>query len=295
MLPFSILHAPSVLGLKPSGVDRLPVALRTAGLHDALGGSFEGSVAAPSFDPRRDPKTLLLNPLAIREYSRRLAEEVGRLVRSGRIPVVLGGDCSILIGNLLALRRMGRYGLFFIDGHADFYLPEAEPNGEVASMDLAFVTGRGPGVLADIDGLRPLVRDEDAVVFGYRDAAQAERDGSPDVRQSGMLVLSLEDVRQLGIRTAAASALAWLLEKPIGGFWIHLDADVLDDAVMPAVDYRTPGGLSPEDLTDALSVLGSSGRVVGVDVTIYNPSLDPDGSAARSLTNVLVRGLVGWV
>jgi len=293
MLPFSILHAPSVLGLKPSGVDRLPDALRTAGLHDALGGSFEGSVAAPPFDSRRDPKTLLLNPFAIQEYSRRLAEEVGRIVRTDRLPVVLGGDCSILIGNLLALRRMGRYGLFFIDGHADFYLPEVEPNGEVASMDLALVTGRGPGVLADLDGLKPLVRDEDTVVFAYRDAVQAERDGSPDVRQSRMLVLSLEDVRQLGVRTAATTALAWLLEKPIGGFWIHLDADVLDDAVMSAVDYRMPGGLSPEDLAGALSVLVSSGRVVGLDVTIFNPNLDPEGTGARSLTNVLVKGLVG--
>lgn len=293
MLPFSILHAPSVLGLKPSGVDRLPDALLRAGLHGALRGSFEGSVAAPPFDAQRDPKTLLLNALAIREYSRKLAEEVGRIVRSGRVPVVLGGDCSILIGNMLALRRMGRYGLFFIDGHADFYLPEVEPNGEVASMDLALVTGRGPGVLADIDGLSPLVRDEDTVVFGCRDAVQAERAGSPDVRQSGMLVQSLEAVRQLGVRTAATNALAWLHEKPIRGFWIHLDADVLDDAAMPAVDYRIPGGLSPEELAGALSILISSRRAIGVDVTIYNPNLDPDGSAARSLTNVLAKGLVG--
>jgi arginase len=292
MLPFSIIHAPSALGLRPTGVDRLPDALRAAGLHDALGGSFEGSVVAP-FDPRRDPNTLVLNALAIREYSQRLAEEVGRLVRSGRVPVVLGGDCSILIGNMLALRRMGRYGLFFIDGHADFYLPEVEPSGEAASMDLAFVTGRGPRMLADIDGLRPLVRDEDTVVFGYRDAVQAEREGSPDVRHTRMLVLSLEDVRQPGVLTAATNALAWLREKPISGFWIHLDADVLDDAAMPAVDYRMPGGLSPDELAGVLRILTESQQVAGVDVTIYNPNLDPDGSAARSLTNVLVKGLAG--
>jgi arginase len=292
MLSFAILHAPSVLGLKPSGVDRLPYALQKAGLHNALGGSFEGSVAAPSFDPQQHPNTLMLNSPAIREYSRRLAGEVGRLVRSGRIPVVLGGDCSILLGNMLALRRLGRFGLFFIDGHADFYLPEVEPSGEVASMDLTFVTGRGPGVLADIDGLRPLVRDEDTVVFGYRDAVQAEREGSPDVRQTGMMVLNPEEVRQLGVRIAATNALGWLMEKPVQGFWIHLDADVLDDAVMPAVDYRMPGGLSPEELVDVLSILRSSGRVVGIDVTIYNPNLDPDGSAARILTDVLVKGLV---
>lgn len=290
---FSIIHAPSVLGLKPTGVDRLPDALRAAGLHDALRGSFEGRVAAPSFDPRQDPATLLLNPLAIREYSQRLAEKIGGIMSAGRFPVVLGGDCSILIGNMLALRRKGRYGLFFLDGHADFYLPEVEPSGEVASMELAFVTGRGPGVLADIGGLRPLVRDEDTVVFGFRDAAQAASEGSPDARQTGMQVLSLDDVRQAGAGPAAASALARLLEKPVGGFWIHLDADVLDDAVMPAVDYRMPGGITPDELARVLAILRDSQRVAGIDITIYNPVLDPDGSAGRVLTDVLVKGLVG--
>ena len=293
MLPLSIIHAPSVLGLRTRGVERLPDALRTAGLHDALGGSFEGTVAAPSFDPRKDPNTPVLNALEIREYSQRLAQEVGRLVRSGRVPIVLGGDCSILIGNMLALRRMGRYGLFFIDGHADFYLPENEPSGEAASMDLAFVTGRGPRMLADIDGQGPLVRDEDTVVFAFRDAVQAEREGSPDVRQTGMLALSLDDVRQFGVVTATNNALAWLRQKPIRSFWIHLDADVLDDAVMPAVDYRMPGGLSREELAEVLSILTASQQVAGIDVTIYNPILDRDGSSARSLTNVLAKGLVG--
>jgi len=57
------------------------------------------------------------------------------------LPLVLGGDCSILLGTTLALRRRGRFGLLFIDGHADFYQPEVEPKGEAASMDLAFATG----------------------------------------------------------------------------------------------------------------------------------------------------------
>lgn len=148
-------------------------------------------------------------------------------------------------------------------------------------------------MLADIDGLRPLMHDEDTVVFGCRDEAQAAHEGSPDVRRSGMLVFSLEDLKRIGVRTAAATALAWLLEKPVNGFWIHLDVDVLDDGVMPAVDYRMPGGLSPEELAEVLSVLKLSRRIIGIDVTIYNPHLDPDGSAARTLTAVLVKGLVG--
>ena len=96
--------------------------------------------------------------------------------------MVLGGDCSILIGTLLSLRRSGRYGLFFIDGHADFYQPQASTTGEVADMDLAIVSGRGPDILTNIDNLKPLVRDEDVVVFGYRDAEQSAGYGSQDVR-----------------------------------------------------------------------------------------------------------------
>ena len=81
---------------------------------------------------------------------------VGRLLDGGRFPVVLGGDCSVLLGALLARRRRGRCGLVFLDAHADFYQPEAEPAGELASMELALATGHGPAVLADLDGLRPL-------------------------------------------------------------------------------------------------------------------------------------------
>ena len=92
------------------------------------------------------------------------------VLRQGKFPLVLGGDCSNIIGIMLALRRAGRFGLVFIDGHADFYQPEAEPSGEVASMDLAIVSGRGPTVLTDIEGLKPLVRDADIVAFGFRDA-----------------------------------------------------------------------------------------------------------------------------
>ena len=120
---FSIIEAPSILGLKPTGVDRLPDALREAGFHDQLAAKFEARVPAPAFNPQRDPITHLLNAEAIATYSRSLAQVVAPVVQSGRFPIVLGGDCSILLGNLLALRKLGRFGLFFLDGHPDFCLP----------------------------------------------------------------------------------------------------------------------------------------------------------------------------
>lgn len=289
--PRVVVEAPSILGLFPKGVETLPDALLAAGLAQRLNARRAGRVEPPPYDPRRDPDTLLLNPQGLAEYAVALADTVGALVDDGAFPVVLGGDCSILLGNLLALRRRGRYGLLFLDGHADFYQPEAEPNGEAASMDLAFATGRGPTIVTDIEGRRPLVRDEDVVVWGRRDAAVAAEYGSQRVEDTPIRLIDLDAVRARGPAAAAAQAVSDLTRADLEGFWIHLDADVLDDAVMPAVDYRMPDGLTWDELATVLRAGVDSGRAVGINITVFNPRLDPDGSIARTFTDVLVRGL----
>jgi arginase len=285
----SIIDAPSDLGHRRTGVDGLPDALRAAGLLEGLPDvRYAGRLAVPPYVPLRDTSTAVLNPDGIRTFSLRLAERVAFALDLGRFPLVLGGDCSILLGAALALRRRGRFGLFFLDGHADFYSPETEPHGEVASMDLAVVTGRESAPLADFEGRRPLVREEDVVVFGFRDAESAAAYGSPDVRQTAMHVFGLAEVRRLGAAAAARQGLAALEASGMEGFWVHLDADVLNDAVMPAVDYRMPDGLWPEELTEALAVVLASPLAVGMEVTIYNPTFD---NAARSAARALARAV----
>jgi len=291
MSNFVVIDAPSILGLRPSGVELLPDALRAAGLHVGLGAGYAGRIEPPPYDPIRDPDTKLLNPRALHDYSRRLAQAVTRVRENKGIPIVLGGDCSNLIGCMLALRHAGRFGLFFIDGHADFYQPEVEPNGEVASMDLAIVSGRGPDVLADIDGLRPLVRDDDIVAFGFRDAAQQAEYGSQDIRATPIRVWTLDQVLESGVIEATRYAVATLSMERLDGLWIHIDVDVLDDTIMPAVDYRMPGGMQWNDLSAALRVLMLTRRVVGVNIGIFNPRLDPEGTIAGRLVACLVAGL----
>jgi len=229
----AVLEAPSVLGLFPGGVERLPEALLDAGLADAVGARRAGRVPPLAYDPVRDPASGLLNPTAIRAYARSLAEATGRLLDAGEQPVVLGGDCSIQLGTLLALRRRGRFGLLFLDGHADFYQPEAEPDGQAASMDLALATGRGPAVVADLDGLGPLVRDGDVVALGRRDAEEADRYGSQRIEDTAITVIDLPAVQAEGAEAAARRAVDQLTGPERDGFWVHLDCDVLDDAVMP--------------------------------------------------------------
>jgi arginase len=289
--PFVVLEAPSILGLFPKGVETLPQALLAAGLAELLGAGHAGRVEPPPYDPVRDPETMLLNPRGLAEYSVVLADAVGGLVDRGVFPVVLGGDCSILLGNLLALRRRGRHGLLFLDGHVDFDRPEDEPKGEAASMELALVTGRGPDVVTDLEGRRPLVRDTDVVVFGRRDESEAAAPGTQRVEDTAIEVIDLAAVRAVGVERAAVAAVERLAASALDGFWIHLDADVLDDAVMPAVDYRMPGGLSWDELAAVLGAAVGSGRAVGVNLTIFNPKLDRDGSIARDLAATLARGL----
>jgi arginase len=288
----AILEAPSILGLRPSGVETLPDALRREHLVERLHARHAGRVEPEhAFDAVRDSITLTLNAGGIAAFSHALADRVGAILDRGELPIVLGGDCSIVLGNLLALARRGRHGLFFVDGHADFYNPEANPNGEAASMDLALATGRGPDVLTTMDGYRPLVADADVVVFGFRDREEQAAYGSQPLPAT-IRAIDLDTIRRDGVGAAARAALGHLArDDGAPGFWIHLDADVLDDAIMPAVDYRQPGGLSWEELTTTLRLALASGRAVGLDVTIYNPRLDPDGAAARGLAGALVEAL----
>jgi arginase len=287
---YVIVEAPSVLGLRPTGVEDLPKTLLELDLAERLKARSAVRVNPPDYDPARDPETRMLNPRAIRDYSVKLANAVGPILNDGDFPVVLGGDCSILLGNLLALRRRGRYGLFFVDGHADFYQPEANVNGQAASSELALATGRGPEVMTAPEGNRPLVRDEDVVAFAHRDAEQAAQYRSQPLPES-LRSIDLGAVRRLGAEAAARQAIAHLEREDLTGFWIHLDADVLDDAIMPAVDYRMPHGLSWEELEIVLRHAKASAHAVGLEVTIYNPRLDPDRNAGLKLVQTIANAL----
>jgi arginase len=288
--PYAILEAPSTLGLATGGVEGLPGRLLELGLAEGIGARRAGRLDVLPKDPKPDPATLTLNARAIAAWSPKLADAVEKLLDAGEFPVILGGDCTIVLGSMLALRRRGRYGLFFIDGNADFFQPEAEPNGEGASMDLAFVTGHGPALLSDLEGRRPLARPEDVVAFAFRDHEDQAAFGSQPLPKE-LRTYDLDAVRRLGIESAARAAISHLTRAELDGFFIHLDADCLDDRIMPAVDFRVPGGLSWDELSAALRIMLASGKAVGLEVTIYNPRLDEDGSAGQGLVDVLEAAL----
>jgi len=295
----ALLDAPCNLGLRPPkpgaapGAGQLAAALRARGLLEKLHARDAGRLPVPAYSPDPDPETWFRNGQEHKAFAPVLADHVGPILRGGEFALVLGGDCSILIGCALGLKTLGRYGLVFIDAHDDFSvirdLDRYKGILAAAGLDLGIVTGRAPGGLGDLRGVGPYVREEDAVLFGLsREPADSEWFATEILDTTAMHQLPVQRVRELGPVAAARDALAFLDARPLDGFWIHLDVDVLDAKHMPAVDSPNPDGLDYEQLGAALRVLLADARVVGMDLTIYDPELDPEGVYGDRLVEMLI-------
>jgi len=298
MRRIAVLDAPSNLGLRPPtpssvpGCAKAPGALRDRGLVARLGARDAGCHTAPRFDPGEwQPGDGVSQAAEIARYSVRLADRIGAIVDAGEFPVVLGGDCSIVLGSALAMRRLGeelsgRLGLIYVDGHSDFRHPGNAPVvGAAAGEALALVTGRGQAELAGMEQRRPYVRDNDVVLVGLRPTDEHRM----DLQAAGFAFRAVPDLRAHGAARTAQWARAQLSECL--GFWVHLDVDVLDPAVMPAVDAPDPGGIAYPELELLLRGLVGSPDCIGVEVTVFDPDFDADGVHARDLVDTLVAGL----
>ncbi|RZU77824.1 arginase [Micromonospora kangleipakensis] len=298
MRRIAVLDAPTNLGLRPPtttsvpGCAKAPGALRDHGLLARLRARDAGCLTPPRYDPGDwRPGDGVCHAPEISGYSVALADRIGAIIDRGEFPLVLGGDCSVLLGSALAMHRLGeavggRIGLVFVDGHSDFRHPgNASYVGAAAGEDLALVTGRGQADLAAIEGRRPYFRDIDVVVLGIR----AQDEYRLDLQAAGITTRPVPALRAEG----AARTAQWAHEQlaDCAGYWVHIDVDVLDPAVMPAVDAPDPGGIAFAELEILLAGLVDTPHCLGVELTVFDPDYDPDGSYAAEIVNTVVSGL----
>lgn len=271
------------------GCNRMPAALRRCGLIAALGVRDLGDVEAGPVRGPRDPETGVRGPTEVAAVSLRLRDALLPLLRVGERPLVVGGCCAVLLGAGLAVRAVaGRAGLAFVDGHEDFYDGHSSLSGCVADMELSVVTGHGPGGLLSSAPDGPLFREQDTLALGVRDSAIAREHGSPDPRRlaPGLRITESAELLTEGPACAGQRAAAELATRP-EGFWLHLDLDVIDGAAMPAVDDPLSGGPDWEETQELLRPLLRSPALLGAEVTILNPSLDPGDHYARRVVELL--------
>lgn len=290
----ALLAAPSNLGLRPPqpgsvpGCAKAPEALREAGLYRRLAerGAVDAGVVLPGRYADSALPGMLRNQDAIIDHARRLAQRISELLRTGHAPLVLGGDCSLLIGAGLALRQVGGFGLAHVDGHTDFRHPgNAADCASLAGEDLAAATGLHWPAICDIDGLRPYFQPAGTVHLGCRDADEHLAEAR---RWLGEVIPAASVLRESALATANR-VLAVVRRPGLAGYWLHVDVDVLDPSVMPAVDSPDPGGLGAQDLIALLQALAP--HAAGAQVTVFDPDLDPDGRYARFLADLIDRGL----
>ena len=275
------------------GEQAAPRALRAGGLLEAVGARDGGQVEIAITDRARDAGCGVIALGQLQEATARIRKATAQLLEAGDRPLLIGGDCTILIGAIAALAdHHPDIALAFIDGHADFLPGDASPTGEAADMDLAALTGHGPPQLLPAGARRPLVEPGRVYLLGHRPSdSSAEADDENARVPAAIEQLDARTILREGPR-AVGERVASRLSAAAPALWLHLDLDVLDPSALPAVSYPQDGGLSWEALEALVRPIAASENLRGLSVADFNPTKDPDGRAARRVVAFLALLLV---
>ena len=284
----TVIDAPSNLGLSPPtpysepGCYKMPWVLHNLGLLKLIGATYRGTVVPPRYNAHWEEGSGDRNAIEIANYSLRLSETVRDAILQGEFPIVIGGDCSILIGNTLALKSLGDFGLVFIDAHSDYRHPGNSKNIRAAAgEDLAIVTGKGDYRLLDISGTGSSIKAKNVISLGILDSDE----NIAEMKQDGVSIFTnLDLINGKEIRPTLDK-----LEDRTDGFWVHLDFDVIDRSEITAVDCPEETGVSFEILLEVLRPVLSRSKCVGIEFTIYDPDLDPDFLQGKQIADFIIR------
>ncbi|MBI1737800.1 MAG: arginase family protein [Acidobacteria bacterium] len=288
----ALIGAPTSAAAHGPGNEKAPAALRAAGLVERLNAAGFmvndlGDIETQLFQ-QDDESPRARNLDGVVRALNALRPKVEEAAKSGALPLVLGGDCTIALATVAAVRRYYRHvGLLYMDRHPDLNVPASTPSGRLAGMVLAHVVGRGAPELVRFWSEPPLVREPDVSLFGCEDYDTYERDL---LRTSPIRHFSANEILRRGVARSAQSAVEHI-HSDTRNFVLHLDADVISGEEFSASEFTSPGGLRLSDVREALDVFIRPKNLLAVEITAYNPDRDPDGSAARMLVELIVSAL----
>ncbi len=271
------------LGASRRGVDMGPSAIRYAKLHarlQELGISQlidHGNLQVPIRESISDVDPQAKYFAIIQSVCDELATLVEESVRSGGMPVVLGGDHSIAMGTLAGLKRARGVapGLVWIDAHSDINNPESSPSGNVHGMPLWFALRNG------------FATRERTVQIGLRDVDEIEK---RLLRESGVRAFSMTDVDRLGMTRVMEEALA-IAGADDGSIHVSFDMDGIDPSEAPGTGTPVKGGLSYREAHLAMEMLHESGQLGSIEMVEINPILDTRNQTAALAVGLICSGL----
>ncbi|MDO3556972.1 arginase [Ralstonia pseudosolanacearum] len=278
-------------GARDDGCKDGPRALLQAGAQQRLqtpdthGGLVHGIELATPAGHSRAARLAALPGVA--GFSRALADATAHSVHEGRVPVVIGGDHSCAIGTwsgvASALRPAGPLGLIWIDAHLDSHTPQSSDSGAIHGMPLAALLGHGARELTQVRDTRPKLLPQHVVVIGARSYEPAER---ALIDQLGVRVIDAVEVARSGLRAVMAEAIR-IAAADTAAFGVTVDLDAFDPVVAPGVGSPEPGGLTGQDMTQALAACARHARFAAFELVEYNPRHDKGGITARLALDLL--------
>ena len=294
MTGFELVGVPYTSMARPGGIATAIDVLRSAGLAERLaerGVQDAGDLTLEAPSGERGPSGLL-NEQALSRLVVTTRDMVRAVQARARVPLLVGGDCPVLLGALAAIAG-GEHanGLIMIDGHEDAWPPALSETGEASDSELGIALGTISVALpSPLDEWVPLVDPAHVALLGPRDARAIAQGGATSVRSEVACFLDDEEVASVGgdqSMTAALDAISGV------AFWLHVDLDVLATADFPAVDYPQPGGLHWDDLDQLVAVAVAGTHCRGASIAIYNPDRDPDHSAAQRIVEFVSHFIEG--
>jgi arginase len=286
----ALLGAPTSAAAMSAGHEAAPGALRSAGLIDRLR-AIGYEVADLGDDPVQlfqidDESPRARNVGRVLKSLEALKPRVEQAIKSGALPLILSGDCSIALATIAGARRYFRHvSMIYMDRDADLNIPATSPSGSVDGMVVSHIVGRGAAELVRFWGEPPLIREPDLALFGVARLDPAEQEV---LDRTPLRRYLAADVLRLG--PAAAAQVAVERIHGVGNdFILHLDVDVIEG--FAATKAPGEGGLSLAQVREALLVFAKQKHMAAIEVAGYNPTKDPDGRWAKTLIDLLAEVL----
>lgn len=268
-----------------------PEALRVAGLAEALrrqGLTVDdaGNLSGPAnperaFDggPRHLPEIVAWNRVVHRAVEAALGDN--------RLPILLGGDHSLVVGSIGAVaddcKRNGKtLRVIWLDAHADCNNESLSPSGNVHGMPVAALCGVGPTALNELIGGGPVLDASQIFQIGVRSVDAGERRLIHDL---GISVFDMRLIDEIGMRSVMERALQNLNAET--HLHVSFDVDFLDALIAPGVATAVQGGPNYREAQLCMEMIADTGCLGSLDIVELNPALD-----VRNATAVVAVDLV---
>ncbi|MDB4880775.1 MAG: arginase [Gemmatimonadetes bacterium] len=282
-----MIGVPLDFGASRRGVEMGPAALRIAQMAESL--QLLGHTVMDVGDITVPQRATIAPEVAghgflplITRVCEELAAETADAIAEGEVPLVLGGDHSLVAGSLAGAARYyasrgETVGCVYLDTHGDLHTPATSLTGNVHGMPLAHLLGHGDERMCRIAGTAPALSARQLALVGIRDLDPPERRA---IREWGITCFTMRDIDEYGLREVMRRAIE-VATSSTDRLWVSCDMDWVDPDDAPGVGTPVRGGATYREAQLAMEMLSDTGKIVGLDIVETNPVLDERNRTAE--------------